>query len=51
MARSTVKGQILLRLLGVGLEDSYHPWSCHGKTYTADELFNHFSNIISPLAE
>jgi hypothetical protein len=46
-----VKEHILLRLVGLGWEDAYHPWSRHDRTYTADELFNHLFDIIIPLAE
>ena len=46
-----VKEQILIRLLGLGWEEACHPWSRGGRTYTADELFNHLIDVVIPLAD
>ena len=33
----------------MGLEGAHHPWSKDGHTFKADELFDHFINVVLPL--
>ncbi len=46
-----VKNQILIRYLGCGWVDAYHPWSKGNHTYTHDELFEHLKRKVIPLSE
>ena len=39
----------MIRYLGLGLEEAYHPWSENGYTFTAQELLDHFINVVLPL--
>ena len=44
-----VKEKILIRYLGLGIKEAYHPWSKGEHMYTADELLDHLINTIIPL--
>ena len=46
-----VKNQILIRYLGCGWVEAYHPWSKGNHTYTHDELFQHLKSKVIPLSE
>ena len=39
-----------MRVLGLGIDEAYHPWSekSHGK-YTSQELLNHLVDAVIPL--
>ncbi len=51
MARVTaLKEKILIRYLGLGFEEVYHEWSKYGRSHTAAELYDHFVNVVLPLA-
>ena len=41
-----IKEQILIRYLGLGWEEAYHPWSEKGRTYQPLELLEHFISIV-----
>jgi len=40
------KEQILMRYLGLGWVEAHHPWSSKGRTFTADELFDHLIRVV-----
>ena len=44
-----IKEQILICLLGVGIEAAYTPWSVDGYTFTPEELLKHQSEVVLPL--
>ncbi len=44
-----VKEQILIRYLGLGWVEAYHPWSKDGYTYTAEDLLKHLVDVVIPL--
>ena len=46
-----VKEQILIRFLGLGIEEAHHPWSRDGHTFSADELFRHLVETVIPLVD
>ena len=46
-----VKDQILMRYLGLGWKEAYHPWSANNSPFSADELFDHFVDVVLPLAD
>ena len=46
-----VKEQILIRYLGLGWTEAYHPYSKAGYTYTPVELMEHFVKTVLPLAK
>jgi hypothetical protein len=43
------KEQILMRYLGLGWVEAHHRWSSKGRTFTADELFDHSIRVVIPL--
>ena len=45
-----MKEQILIRNLGLGWEDSYHPWSAVGHTYNSEELLEHLLEVVIPMS-
>jgi hypothetical protein len=44
-----VKEQILIRYLGLGWEETHHPWSKNRHQYTALELLKHLCEVVIPL--
>ena len=44
-----LKEQILIRYVGLGWEEAYHPWSKGGYIYTPNELLRHFTMVVIPL--
>jgi hypothetical protein len=44
-----VKEQILIRYVGLGWEEAYHPWSKNGYIYTPVELLGHLTKVVIPL--
>ena len=46
-----VKEQILIRYLGCGWDEAYHPWSEGGKTFTSSYLFKFLKETVIPLEE
>ena len=44
-----VKEQIMIVSIGLGLEEAHHPWSKDNYNFKADELFDHFVNVVLPL--
>ena len=44
-----VKEQILIRYLGLGWEEAYHPWSKKGHTYQPLELLEHVINNVQTI--
>lgn len=44
-----VKDQILIRYVGLGWEEAYHPWSKNGYVYTPTELLKHLTKVVIPL--
>ena len=44
-----VKEQILIRYLGLGWEETYHPWSEKGHTYQPLELLEHLINNVQTM--
>ena len=45
------KEQILIRYIGLGWEEAYHPWSKGKHTYTAVELLEHLVKVVIPLSK
>lgn len=46
-----VKEQILIRYLGLGWEEAYHPWSKNNHTFTPSELLKHLVETVIPLKD
>ena len=46
-----VKEQILIVHLGLGFEQSYHPWSRDRYEYSSIELIEHFVKVCLPLTK
>ena len=44
-----LKEQILIRYVGLGWHEAYHPWSKGGYIYTPNELLWHFTMVAIPL--
>jgi len=44
-----LKEQILIRYVGLGWEEAYHPWSKGGYIYTPNELLQHLTMVVIPL--
>ena len=44
-----IKEQIMIVSIGLGMEEAHHPWSKDGYTFKAEELFDHFINVVLPL--
>ena len=44
-----VKEQILMRYLGLGWDNAYHPWSKDKRQFTPGELLEHLTMIVIPL--
>ena len=44
-----VKEQILIRYLGLGWEEAYHPWSKNKHVYEPSALLDHLVNTVTPL--
>ena len=44
-----VRDQILMRYVGLGFGEAYHPWSKEGRQYTAAELLKHLIEVVIPL--
>jgi len=44
-----LKEQILIRYVGLGWEEAYHPWSKGGYIYTPNELLRHLTMVVIPL--
>ena len=44
-----IKEQIMIVSIGLRLEEAHHPWSKDGYTFKAEELFDHFINVVLPL--
>jgi hypothetical protein len=38
-----------MRYLGLSWVEAHHPWSSKGRTFTADELFDHLIRVVIPL--
>ena len=47
----SVKRQLLIRSLGLGWKETYHPWSEDGVDYSPDYLFNFLCNCVIPLSQ
>jgi hypothetical protein len=46
-----VKKQILISYLGLGWEESHHPWSKNKHIYTASDLLKHLCEVVIPLQD
>ena len=46
-----VKEQILIRYLGLGWEEAYHPWSKNKHIYEPSELLEHLVTTVIPLQD
>ena len=46
-----VKENILIRYLGLGWVEAHHPWSRGQHTFDSDELFQHLTEVVIPLAD
>ena len=44
-----LKEQILIRYVGLGWEEAYHPWSKAGYIFTPIELLEHLTKVVIPL--
>jgi hypothetical protein len=44
-----LKEQILIRYVGLGWEEAYHPWSKAGYIFTPIELLGHLTKVVIPL--
>jgi len=44
-----LKEHILIRYVGLGWEEAYHPWLKGGYIYTPKELLQHFTMVVIPL--
>ena len=44
-----LKEQILIRYVGLGWEEAYHPWSKAGYIFTPIELLDHLTKVVIPL--
>ena len=44
-----LKEQILIRYVGLGWEEAYHPWLRAGYIYTPNELLQHLTMVVIPL--
>ncbi len=45
------KEQILIRFIGLGWKEAYHPWSKNKHQYTALELLKHLCEVVIPLQD
>jgi len=46
-----VKDQLLIRYLGLGWVEAYHPWSQNGDDYSPLHLFNFLVDVVIPLKD
>ena len=46
-----VKDQLLIRYLGLGWVEAYHPWSQNGDDYSPLHLFNFLVGVVIPLKD
>ena len=46
-----LKQQLLIYVLGLGIEKAHHPWSEGGHTFTADELLEWLITTMMPMAK
>ena len=43
-----IQEQILMRYLGLGIEEAYHPWYENKRSFTSRELLDHFVDKVIP---
>ena len=46
-----VKDQLLIRYLGLGRVEAYHPWSCNGTDISPAHLFKFLVDVVIPLKD